>query len=142
MKIAILNGPNLNMSGSREQDIYGNKSLEDITNEIKATFDSHEFIFHQTNDEAKLISLLHDLNTTVDGVVLNPGGLTHRSVAVADAVKAVNFPVVEVHMSHILAREDYRKRSLVSGVCRGTISGFGLNSYTLGVESLLLLAER
>lgn len=142
MKIAVINGPNLNMLGDREQNIYGNKSLEDIAGELKETFGTHDVIFHQTNDEAKLISLLHDLNTTVDGVVLNPGGLTHRSVVLADAVKSVSYPVVEVHMSHVLARENYRKRSLVSEACRGTISGFGLNSYALGVESLILLLDR
>lgn len=138
MQIAIINGPNLNMLGEREQDIYGNKSLKDISDDLKETFDSHEFSFYHSNDEAELISLLHDLNDNIDGVVLNPGGLTHRSVALADAIKSVDFPVIEVHLSHILARESYRKRTVISAACHGTISGFGFNSYKLGVQALIL----
>lgn len=138
MQIAIINGPNLNMLGEREQDIYGNKSLKDISDDLKETFDSHEFSFYHSNDEAELISLLHDLNDNIDGVVLNPGGLTHRSVALADAIKSVDFPVIEVHLSHILARESYRKRTVISAACHGTISGFGFKSYKLGVQALIL----
>ena len=139
MQIAIINGPNLNMLGEREQDIYGNKSLKDINDDLKETFDNHEFSFYHSNDEAELISLLHELNDNIDGVVLNPGGLTHRSVALADAIKSIDFPVIEVHLSHILARESYRKRTVISAACYGTISGFGFSSYKLGVQALILL---
>ena len=135
MKILILNGPNLNLLGSREPEIYGRTSLEDIERALRANFPDVEFVFRQSNHEGELIDLIQ--NTDAQGIVLNAGAYTHTSLALADCIAAVEVPVVEVHISNIFAREDIRRRSIIAPVCAGTISGFGPMSYALGVQALL-----
>ena len=132
MKILILNGPNLNLQGRRDTGVYGSQTFESYFEALKANYPSVEFGYFQSNIEGELI----------DGVVLNAGGYTHTSVALRDAVSAVSVPVVEVHISSILAREEFRHTSLLAPVAAGSIMGFGLNSYRLGVYALLTGAEK
>lgn len=136
MKILILNGPNLNLLGARETDMYGTLSFPEYFKMLSAHFEGISLDHFQSNWEGELIDRLHAAPGIYDGVVLNAGGYTHTSVALADAVKAIPLPVVEVHISNIMNREDFRKYSLLAPVSKGTISGFGLDSYRLGVESL------
>lgn len=138
MKILILNGPNLNLQGRRDTNIYGTRSFEAYLVELQAVYPAVEFGYFQSNVEGELINALHEAEGHYDGVVLNAGGYTHTSVALRDAVAAVAVPVVEVHISSILAREEFRHTSLLASVVRGSIMGFGLDSYRLGVEALLL----
>ena len=135
MNILILNGPNLNLLGSREKSVYGDISFETYLQGLKLEFPAVTFEYFQSNIEGELIDKLHE--TLAGGVVLNAAGYTHTSVALRDAIVAIKKPVVEVHISNIFAREDFRHVSLVGGVCIGSISGFGLNSYKLAVQSLL-----
>ncbi len=137
MKIAIINGPNLNLLGKREKEIYGEQTMEEYFAELRKIFSVHHLFYYQTNDESDLISTLQNFAGDMDGIVLNPGGLTHQSVSVADAIRGIDIPVVEVHVSHVMSRENYRKRSLISSACQGSISGFGMNSYELGIRALL-----
>jgi len=134
MKILILNGPNLNLTGKREKDIYGDLSFEEYMESIKPHFPGFEISYYQSNLEGEMINRLQEASQTLDGVVLNAGGYTHTSVALADAVKAMGIPVVEVHISNILAREEYRHISLIAPHCKGSVFGFGLNSYRLALE--------
>ncbi len=134
MKILLLNGPNLNLLGEREPHLYGNQSFEDYLEILKKDFPEISFIYHQSNVEGELINWLHQYRKTVQGIILNAGAYTHTSIALADAVAAISVPVVEVHLSNILAREDFRKTSYVGAKCVGSISGFGLESYRLAVE--------
>ncbi len=138
MKILILNGPNLNLQGRRDVAIYGSVTFEEYLTQLRAAFPAVEFDYFQSNVEGELIDALHRSEGRCDGVVLNAGGYTHTSVALRDAVAGVTTPVVEVHISSILAREEFRHASLLAPVVRGSIMGFGLNSYRLGVEALLL----
>ena len=135
MKLIIINGPNLNLLGKREKDIYGNTSFEDFFKVLTANFPDVELEYYQSNVEGELINKLHEVGFIYDGIILNSGGYTHTSVAIADAVKAIDVPVVEVHISNIFSREEFRHKSIISGVCKGSIIGFGLNSYRLAVES-------
>jgi 3-dehydroquinate dehydratase-2 len=137
MKILILNGPNLNMLGKREPDIYGKDTLEDINKRLQkyASPKGIELTFVQSNHEGVLIDTLQNCQQWADGVVLNPGGFTHTSVALRDAISSITVPVVEVHLSNVYARESFRHTSLISAVCRGKISGFGARSYLLGIQS-------
>lgn len=135
MKILILNGPNLNLLGRREPQIYGHESFADCLAGLSAAYPDVRFEYFQSNHEGDLIDRLQQ--TDADGVVLNAGGYTHTSVALADAIAAIDAPVVEVHISNIAAREPFRHVSMIAGVCLGSISGFGLDSYRLGVEALL-----
>lgn len=135
MKILILNGPNLNLLGRREPDIYGRTDMETCLKDLAAAYPKVTFDYFQSNHEGDLIDRLHA--TDADGVVINAGGYTHTSVALADAIAAVSMPVVEVHLSNIAAREAFRHTSLIAPVCRGSIVGFGIDSYRLGVEALL-----
>lgn len=137
MKIAVINGPNLNLLGKRETGIYGKHTMEDYFRELEEAFAEHTLYYYQSNEEAELITMIQGFAESVDGIVLNPGGLTHTSVALADAIRAITIPVVEVHVSHVMSRESYRKRSLISAACLGSISGFGMKSYELGVRALL-----
>lgn len=139
MKILIINGPNLNLLGRREPTIYGNSSFESFFEDIlKPRFATRcELEYWQSNVEGEIINRLHAAAESFDGVVLNAGGYTHTSVAIADAIKAIDTPVVEVHISNILKREEFRHTSLLSPVCKGSIMGFGLDSYRLGIEALL-----
>jgi 3-dehydroquinate dehydratase-2 len=138
MKIIIINGPNLNLLGKREKDIYGNISFEDFYKTLTNDFSEVEIDYFQSNVEGELINKLHEVGFSYDGIIINAGGYTHTSVALADAVKAIETPVVEVHISNIFSREEYRHKSLLSGACKGSVMGFGLNSYKLAIESFLL----
>lgn len=137
MKILILNGPNINLIGMREPDIYGDRGFEPYFEELKQRFPQVELDYYQSNVEGELINKIHEVGFTWDGIVFNAGGYTHTSIALQDAIKAVKCPVVEVHISNVMKREEYRHISMISCACKGTISGFGLDSYRLGVEALL-----
>ncbi len=136
MKISIINGPNLNLLGVREKNIYGNLSFEAYLKILQEKFPDVTFHYFQSNVEGELINEIQRVGFTVDGIILNAGGYTHTSVAIADAVAAVNSPVVEVHISNVFAREEIRHTSLISANCIGNISGFGLDSYRLAVEAI------
>lgn len=139
MKILIINGPNLNLLGRREPDIYGHRDFDSYLADLRKTFDGRGVtIDHvQSNVEGEIINFMHDAMGCYDGIILNAGGYTHTSVAIADAIRSINVPVVEVHISNIFAREEYRRISLTGAACRGAITGFGLDSYRLAVESFL-----
>lgn len=138
-KILILNGPNLNLLGVREKGIYGNQSFEDYFIELKNKYNSIiELEYFQSNLEGHIIDKLHEVGFTYSGVVLNAGAYTHTSLAIADAIAAINTPVVEVHISNVHQRETFRHHSYLSKNCKGVILGFGLDSYRLGIESLIL----
>lgn len=137
-KIIIINGPNLNLLGKREPEIYGNESFESFFKELKEVY-AHEIVleYYQSNIEGELIDKIQAVGFSYKGIILNAGGYTHTSVAIRDAIKAIETPVVEVHISNIAAREEFRNISLISAVCKGTISGFGLESYVLALDSFL-----
>ena len=138
MKILIINGPNLNLLGMREPQHYGTGTMDSVLDALKSQYPRVEFDYYQSNVEGLLIDRLHKtLEEPCDGVVLNAGGYTHTSVALRDAIAAIKVPVVEVHISNVHSREEFRHRSLISAVCKGVICGFGLDSYRLGVEALL-----
>ncbi|MDY4664170.1 MAG: type II 3-dehydroquinate dehydratase [Alloprevotella sp.] len=138
MKILIINGPNLNLLGTREPQHYGTGTMDGVLDALKSQYPRVEFDYYQSNVEGLLIDRLHKtLEEPCDGVVLNAGGYTHTSVALRDAIAAIKVPVVEVHISNVHSREEFRHRSLISAVCKGVICGFGLDSYRLGVEALL-----
>lgn len=137
MKIAIINGPNLNLLGKREPGIYGSETFEDFFSRLKAKHSGVELSYFQSNVEGELINELHRIGFGVDGVVMNPGGYTHTSVAIADAISAITAPVIEVHISNIYAREEFRKHSIVSSKCKGSISGLGLRGYDLAIQYFL-----
>jgi 3-dehydroquinate dehydratase-2 len=131
MKLAIVNGPNLNLLGQREQSVYGNRSMENYFEEIQGLFTA-ELLYFQSNVEGELINYLQGFSG--DGVVLNAGGYTHTSVALRDCIAALSIPVIEVHISNVAARESFRHESLLTPVCRGLIMGFGLESYALALR--------
>jgi 3-dehydroquinate dehydratase-2 len=137
MKISILNGPNLNLLGKREPEKYGNQSFEDYLVSLKSKYPGISFEYFQSNVEGELINELQRIGFSSDGVILNAGGYTHTSVALADAIASVKSPVIEVHITNIAAREDFRHTSLIARNCAGSISGFGLDSYKLAVEALI-----
>jgi 3-dehydroquinate dehydratase II len=136
-KIAIINGPNLNLLGKRETDIYGNMSFEKYLEELKQKYPQVQFSYFQSNVEGELVTELQRVGFDYDGIILNPAGYTHTSVAIGDAVAAIKTPVVEVHISNVHAREDFRKLSHVSGKSVGSIFGLGLKGYELAVQYLL-----
>jgi 3-dehydroquinate dehydratase-2 len=138
MNLHIINGPNLNLIGKREAGIYGNISFEDFLEQLKSRFNEHTISYFQSNIEGEIINNIQEFGFKSDGIILNAGGYTHTSVAIADAIAAIKSPVIEVHISNIFAREEYRHISLIAGKCKGSISGFGLNSYLLAVEAFLL----
>ncbi len=139
MRILIINGPNLNLLGTREPGIYGSRKFDDYLDGLRRAYDSDTIEYYQSNHEGGIIDKLHEVGFgKVDGVVLNAGGYTHTSVAIADAIAAIRIPVVEVHISNIGRREEFRHKSFLSAVCVGSIAGFGLTSYRLGIEALLL----
>jgi len=137
MQILILNGPNLNLLGQREPEVYGSEGFDACMASLQASFPEVDFAYAQSNVEGELINHLHNAGGRFDGVVLNAGGYTHTSVALGDAIKAIEVPVVEVHISNVFNRETFRHVSMIAAACLGSISGFGLNSYHLGVEALL-----
>ena len=134
-KIVIINGPNLNLLGKREPEIYGDKSFEVYLEELKKEFPDILLDYFQSNSEGDIIDKLHQTGFSSDGIVLNAGAYTHTSLAIADAIRSIKTPVVEVHISNIFARETYRRHSFLSEACKGCIIGFGLGSYRLAVIS-------
>ncbi len=135
MKLIIINGPNLNLLGKREPEIYGNNSFETILATLKEQFPAVELDYFQSNSEGALIDKLHEVGFTYDGIVLNAGAYTHTSIAIADAVRAITTPVVEVHISNVFAREEFRHHSFLSSAAKGVICGFGIDSYRLAIAS-------
>ena len=133
MKILIINGPNLNLLGKREPEVYGNKSFEDFLQELRKNHQGIQLEYFQSNVEGEIINALHAADKKTDGIILNAGAYTHTSIAIADAVAAISAPVVEVHISNIFAREDYRHVSYLGKNCVGSVSGFGLKSYELAL---------
>lgn len=138
MRVLVLNGPNLNLLGTREPETYGRVTLDDLEANLRRDFPSHAFSFFQSNVEGELIDQLHAAGTNgqTDGVVFNPGGYSHTSVALRDAIASIQIPVVEVHITNVAARESFRHHSLTAAHCVGQISGFGADSYRLGVQAL------
>ena len=140
-KILIINGPNLNLLGNREDDIYGKDSLDKIKSdcEKKGIEKKLEIIFFQSNNEGEIIDKIHELNHKFDGLIINPAAFTHSSIAILDSLRAINKPKIEIHLSNIYAREEYRKKSITSEGVDGLICGFGGNSYLLGIEAICKL---
>jgi 3-dehydroquinate dehydratase-2 len=136
MKIAIINGPNLNLVGKREPEMYGHRSMDDFMEALKNKYAEQEIDYFQSNVEGELINELQRVGFSADIILLNAGAYTHTSIALADAVKAIASPVIEIHLSNIFAREEFRKQSFLSPVCKAIISGFGLKGYELAIESL------
>ena len=137
MNIQIINGPNLNLLGVREKSIYGSSDFESYHADLQKYFTNITINYYQSNVEGEIINKLHEVGFSYDGVVLNAGGYTHTSVAIADAIAAIKTPVVEVHISNIYAREEYRHVSLTGKNCQGVLTGFGMKGYRLAIESLL-----
>ncbi|MFN0290257.1 type II 3-dehydroquinate dehydratase [Pedobacter helvus] len=137
MKIQIINGPNLNLLGLREPSIYGSEPIEGYIEKLRAQYGIIEIDYYQSNVEGELINKLHEVGFSYDGIIINAGGYTHTSVAIADAIAAIKAPVVEVHISNIYAREEYRHVSLTGKNCKGVLTGFGLDGYRLALESFL-----
>ncbi|MCM5527204.1 type II 3-dehydroquinate dehydratase [Parasegetibacter sp. NRK P23] len=137
MRIAIINGPNLNLLGKREPDIYGAQTFEDYFATLKAVFPDITFTYFQSNVEGELINALQEFGFDYDGIIMNPGGYTHTSVAIGDCIAGIRTPVIEVHISNVHAREDFRKISHVSAKAKGTICGLGMKGYALAVQAFL-----
>jgi 3-dehydroquinate dehydratase-2 len=137
MQIAIINGPNLNLLGRREPEKYGHSSFEDYLEVLKSRFPDIVFEYSQSNVEGEIINKIQKSGFSVDGIILNAGGYTHTSVSIGDAIAAVKAAVIEVHITNILAREEFRHTSLIARTCAGSIAGFGLDSYRLAVEAII-----
>jgi 3-dehydroquinate dehydratase-2 len=140
--IQIINGPNLNLLGRREPEIYGSTGFDDCFEELKKIFPDVKLLYFQSNTEGAIIDKIHETGFTVDGIALNAGAYTHTSVAIADALRAVTAPAVEVHISNVFRREAFRHHSFLSEACEGSISGFGLYSYKLAVDALLNIGQK
>jgi 3-dehydroquinate dehydratase-2 len=137
MKIQIINGPNLNLLGTREPGIYGSSAFGDYLQTLKQKYPHLTLDYYQSNVEGELINKLHEVGFSADGIVLNAGAYTHTSVAILDAIKAIETPVIEVHISNVHTREEFRHQSLIAAGCRGVIAGFGLDSYRLAIEAII-----
>lgn len=138
MKIAIINGPNLNLLGIREPGVYGNRSFEDFFKQLQVAYAGKaELSYFQSNCEGALIDELQRIGFDADGIVLNAGAYTHTSVALGDCIRAISSPVIEVHISNVHSREEFRHKSMISAACKGVIAGFGLDSYRLGIEAIM-----
>ena len=137
MKIQIVNGPNLNLLGVREPGIYGSESFESYLAKLREQYPDVEIEYYQSNVEGELINKIQEVGFSFDGIVLNAGAYTHTSIALHDCIRAIKCPVVEVHISNVHQREDFRHHSFISAVCKGVVCGFGLNSYRLAIEGLL-----
>ncbi|MCR4766241.1 MAG: type II 3-dehydroquinate dehydratase [Bacteroidaceae bacterium] len=137
MKIQIINGPNINLLGKREPGIYGNQSFDDYLQTLRQRYPDVEIAYYQSNHEGALVDKLQEVGFEVDGIIFNAGAYTHTSIALQDAIRAIKAPVIEVHISNVFAREEYRHKSMISCACKGTIVGFGLNSYRLALASFL-----
>ena len=142
MKIQIINGPNLNLLGKREPDIYGSQSIDEYIELLKQNYPSLKLDYFQSNIEGVLIDKIHEVGFEYDGIVLNAGAYTHTSIAIGDAIKAVASPVVEVHISNVYSREEFRRVSLISSSCVGIISGFGMNSYSLAIDAIIEMIDK
>ena len=136
MKIQIINGPNINLLGKREPGIYGARSFEDYLVELKGCYLEVEIEYYQSNVEGEMINKIHEVGFSFDGIILNAGAYTHTSIALQDAIRAVKTPVIEVHISNVHQREEFRHKSMISCACVGVICGFGLDSYRLALEAL------
>jgi 3-dehydroquinate dehydratase-2 len=136
-KIQIINGPNLNLLGTREPSVYGSRPFETCLEELQTAYPACKITCFQSNIEGELINKIHETGFTADGIILNAGALTHTSIALHDAIKAVTAPVIEVHISNVYARESFRHHSCLAPACRGIIAGFGLDSYRLAIEAIL-----
>jgi 3-dehydroquinate dehydratase-2 len=137
MKIQIINGPNLNLLGVREKSIYGDANFETYLASLRERYSNIQVDYYQSNVEGEIINKLHEIGFSYDGVVLNAGAYTHTSVAIADAIAAITVPVIEVHISNVYKREEFRHHSMLAANCKGIIAGFGMDSYRLAIESLL-----
>jgi len=137
MKIQIINGPNLNLLGVREKSIYGNTNFEAYLDELKKRFPNIELSYYQSNVEGEIINKLHEIGFNYDGIVINAGAYTHTSIAIADAIAAINTQVIEVHISNVYKREEFRHSSMLAASCKGVIAGFGMDSYRLAIENFL-----
>ena len=137
MKIYIVNGPNLNLLGKREPGIYGKGDFESYFNELKKQYSTIELTYYQSNVEGELINKLHEIGFDYDGIIINAGAYTHTSIAIGDAIKAIACPVIEVHISNTYARESFRHKSYLAAAAKGVITGFGLKSYELALQSFL-----
>jgi 3-dehydroquinate dehydratase II len=137
MKILLINGPNLNLLGVREKSIYGNTSFNDYFLKLQNRFPEIEMEYYQSNVEGELINKIHERGFEYDGIIVNAGAYTHTSVAIRDAISGISSPVIEVHISNILTRESFRHESLIGPACIGSIMGFGLDSYRLGIEAII-----
>lgn len=138
MNILIINGPNLNLLGKREKSVYGENSFESYLEFLRNKYSEHQLAYFQSNIEGELINTLHQYGFgDTDGIVLNAGAYTHTSIAISDAIRAINVPVIEVHISNIHAREAYRHTSMIAAACKGSIAGFGMDSYRLAIEALI-----
>ncbi len=137
MKIQIINGPNLNLLGVREKSIYGNTDFESYLDTLRKHYANLEIDYYQSNVEGEIINKLHQVGFSYDGIILNAGAYTHTSIAIADAIAAINTPVIEVHISNVYKREEFRHNSMLASNCKGVIAGFGMDSYRLAIESLL-----
>lgn len=136
MRIQIINGPNLNLLGRREPSVYGSESFEDYLAVLQSAYPDVEMAYYQSNVEGELVNKLQEVGFSCDGIILNAGAYTHTSVALHDCIRAIDVPVVEVHISNIYAREDFRHTSLISAACAGVVCGFGMDSYRLALEAL------
>lgn len=137
MKIQIINGPNLNLLGKREPSVYGNQSFEDFLKDLSERHPDVTLTYYQSNVEGEIINKLHEVGFNYDGIILNAGAYTHTSVAIHDAIGAIKTPVIEVHISNVYAREEFRHKSLITSKCAGIISGFGMDSYALALHYLI-----
>jgi 3-dehydroquinate dehydratase-2 len=137
MNIQIINGPNLNLLGVREKSIYGDKGFDEYLEQLRKRYTNINIYYYQSNVEGEIINKLHEIGFNYDGIVLNAGAYTHTSVAIADAIAAIKTPVIEVHISNVYKREEFRHKSLLAANCRGVIAGFGMDSYRLATENLV-----
>lgn len=137
MTLLIINGPNLNLLGKREKNIYGDQSFEDYFVELQKKYPETKLDYFQSNSESGIINKIHEVGFDIDGIIMNAGAFTHTSVAIRDAIAGVTSPVIEVHISNVHAREEFRHKSFISAVCKGVIAGFGLDSYRLAIEHFL-----
>lgn len=137
MKIQIINGPNLNLLGTREKSIYGESGFDPFLEDLRSRYSDLEISYYQSNVEGELVNKLHEVGFVYDGIVMNAGAYTHTSIAIADAIAAIKTPVIEVHISNVYAREEYRHVSKMAKNCKGVITGFGLLSYELAIKSYL-----
>lgn len=142
MNIQIINGPNLNMLGQREPDIYGNDSFDSYLNELRGMYPDVHIDYYQSNIEGCLIDRMQQVGGATDGIILNAGAYTHTSIALLDCIRSIKAPVVEVHLSNIHAREEFRHQSMIASACLGVVCGFGLDSYRLALEAIMRHAQR